>query len=208
MAVTASRCYSGRAIVRGARRPLERAENHMATTESASDRRVPLRERLGVFDTTAVTFTKSRATQAAASLAYYTFFSIFPLMLLLILIGSYFLDRQSVLQRVTQLVQSALPISQQFIVQNLQQVLKQRTAVGIFVLISLLWSASNMFTNLAYEINSAWPEARRRSFARGRLIGLDMIAGLTGLLVLSIVLDSVAQWLAGINVATTPGGSL
>src|SRR5512138_1781096 len=120
-----------------------------STTQQLKNREHAIQRRLGVFDETAITFSKTRATQAAASLAYYTFFSIFPLMLLLILIGSYFLDRQSVMQRVTQAVQSALPVSQTFIVQNLQQVLKQRTAVGIFVLISLLWSASNLFTNLA-----------------------------------------------------------
>ncbi len=138
------------------------------------------KRRLQLLDTTAITFTKSRATQSAASLAYYTFFSIFPLMLLFILGGSYFLDRQSVYLRVTQAVQSVLPISQQFIATNLQQVLKQRAAVGVFVLVSLLWSASNVFNNLAYDINMAWPEARARNFLQTRLIGLDMIAGLTG----------------------------
>src|SRR5512141_3137307 len=84
------------------------------------------KRRLQVLDTTAITFTKSRATESAASLAYYTFFSIFPLMLLFILIGSYFLDRQSVFQGVTHAVQNVLPISQQLIAQSLQQVLKQR----------------------------------------------------------------------------------
>jgi membrane protein len=151
---------------------------------------------LQVLDTTAITFTKSRATQAAASLAYYTFFSIFPLLLVFILGGSYFLDRQNVYLRVTQAVQNILPISQQFIATNLQQVLKQRTAVGIFVLVSLLWSASSVFNNLAYDINMAWPEARARNFWQTRLIGLDMIAGLTGLLILSIVLESVSNWVS------------
>jgi membrane protein len=165
-------------------------------------------ERLRVLDNTAVSFTKGRAVHGAASLAYYTFFSIFPLMLLFILAGSYFLDRQSMLQRVTQAVQNVLPISQQFIIQNLQQVLKQRAAVGIFVLVSLLWSASSMFNNLAYEINNAWPEARERNFWHSRLIGLDMIAGLTGLLILSIVLESVTSFLAGPNLGGTPFSNL
>ena len=159
------------------------------------------KRRLQLLDTTAVTFTRSRATQSAASLAYYTFFSIFPLMLLFILGGSYFLDRQSVYLRVTQAVQNVLPISQQFIATNLQQVLKQRAAVGVFVLVSLLWSASNVFNNLAYDINMAWPEARARNFLQTRLIGLDMIAGLTGLLIVSIVLESVSNWL-GANAGT------
>ncbi len=174
----------------------------MATTESTGNLHLSLRERLGVLDTSAITFTRSRATQAAAGLAYYTFFSIFPLMLLLILVGSFFLDRQSVMQRVTQLVQGALPISQQFIVQNLQQVLKQRTAVGIVVLVSLLWSASSMFDNLAYQINLAWPEAKERNFVQSRLIGLDMIFGLTLLILLSVILDSLAKWLGGATVAS------
>src|SRR5512141_1339005 len=114
----------------------------MTTTYSTKGAFAAAAERLRVLDTTAVSFTRSRATQAAASLAYYTFFSIFPLMLVLILVGSFFLDRQSVVQSVTSAVQGALPISQQFIVQALDEALKQRTAVGIFVLVSLLWSAS------------------------------------------------------------------
>jgi membrane protein len=178
----------------------------MATDTTYSPRTAfeSAKQRVQVLDTSAITFTKSRATQAAASLAYYTFFSIFPLMLLLVLVGSYFLDRQNMVQRVTQAVQSALPISQQVIVQNLQQVLKARAAVGIFVLVSLLWSASGMFNNLAYEINKAWPEAKERNFVQSRLIGIDMILGLTGLLILSVVLDSLTKWLAGPNAANAP----
>ena len=167
----------------------------MAITDSARHAYRSAAERLGVLNTSAVTFTRCRAAQSAASLAYYAFFSIFPLMLLLILAGSYFLDRQSVVQRVTEAVQSALPVSQQFIVQNLQQVLKQRTAVGIFVLASLLWSASNVFNNLAYDVNEAWPEARERGFLQARLIGLDIVLGLTVLILASIALDSLAKWL-------------
>ncbi len=165
-------------------------------------------KRFGVLDQTAITFSKSRATQAAAGLAYYTFFSIFPLMLLLILIGSFFLDRQNMLQRVTQAVQGVLPVPQQFIVQNLQQVLKARAAVGVFVLVSFLWSASGMFSNLAYEINKAWPEAKERGLVQSHLIGIDMVLGLTGLLILSIVLDSLTKWFAGPAPSNGPIGHL
>ena len=177
------------------------------TTDRLKDTESRLEKRLGVFDETAITFAKSRATQAAASLAYYTFFSIFPLMLLLILIGSFFLDRQNMLQRVTQLVQGVLPVPQQFITQNLQQVLTARAAVGIFVLVSLLWSASSMFNNLAYEINKAWPEARARGLLQSRLIGIDMVLGLTGLMIVSIVLDSLTKWLAGPAPSNGPLGA-
>ncbi len=178
------------------------------TTDSIKDTEHRLEKRLGVLDETAITFSKSRATQAAASLAYYTFFSIFPLMLLLILIGSFFLDRQNMLQRVTQAVQSVLPVPQQFIVQNLQQVLKARAAVGIVAIVSLLWSASGMFSNLAYEINKAWPEAKERGLLQSRLIGIDMTLGLTVLLLLSVILDSLAKWLGAPASSAGPLGAL
>lgn len=178
------------------------------TSDTLKETEKSLEKRFGVLDQTAVTFSKSRATQAAAGLAYYTFFSIFPLMLLLILIGSFFLDRQNVLQRVTQAVQGVLPVPQQFIVQNLQQVLKARAAVGIFVLVSLLWSASGMFSNLAYEINKAWPEAKERGLVQSHLIGIDMVLGLTALLILSVVLDSLTKWFAGPAPSNSPFGPL
>jgi len=46
-----------------------------------------------------------------------------------------------------------------------------------------------MFTNLAYNINLAWPRAKRRNFLQNRMVGLWMIVGLIGLIILSLVLS-------------------
>ena len=123
-------------------------------------------KRLEIIKHALETFSDARASQAAASLAYYAFFSIFPLLLVLITAGSYFLNSQQVYQAVTQLVQEAIPVSTQLITENLNQVLKARGAVGILGLLTLLWSASGVFTNLAYNINLAWPDAPRRNFMK------------------------------------------
>ncbi|MGB8980511.1 MAG: YihY/virulence factor BrkB family protein [Anaerolineales bacterium] len=149
--------------------------------------------RLGILQHALGTFTEKQAAQASASLAYYTLFSIFPLLLVFVAGGSFFLDRSQVFTAVTQFVQQALPISTQVINENLRQVLEERGTAGIFSLLILLWSASGMFTNLAYNINLAWPHASRRSFLQKRLIGLWMILGLLGLIVLSLVLS----WVTG-----------
>ncbi len=139
------------------------------------------------------TFSEKQAAQASASLAYYTFFSIFPLLLLFIAVGSYFLDRHQVFNIVTQFVQQAIPISRQIINENLQQILDQRGTIGIIGLLTLLWSASGMFTSLAYNINLAWPRASRRNFLQSRLIGLWMIIGVIGLILLSLILSWVTN---------------
>lgn len=150
------------------------------------------------------TFSDTRAAQAATSLAYYAIFSLFPLLLAFIAGGSYFLDDEQVFQSVIRFLQRVLPITLDVIVYNLQEVLDARGAVGTIGLLTFLWSASGFFTNLAYNINQAWPNAPRRSFLRRRLVGLVMILGLLGLLILSLILD----WVTGlIPILNNEGGS-
>ena len=156
-------------------------------------------DRLRILQTAIQTFTDKQAGQASAGLAYYTFFSIFPLMLVFIAAGSYFVDSHQVFSTVTQFIQQALPISRQVINENLEEILEARGAAGIVSLLILLWSASGMFTNLAYNINLAWPRARRRNFLQSRMVGLWMIVGLIGLIALSIALGWISARLPFIN---------
>ena len=166
--------------------------------------------RLDILKNTLVTFAENRASQAAASLAYYAFFSLFPLLLVIIAGGSYFLNSQQIYSEVTRLVQEVIPVSPQLITENLRQVLDARGTVGLLGLLTLLWAASGVFTNLAYSINLAWPDAPRRSFMKRRLVGLGMIAGLSGLLALSMGLDWIAELFPFVESEIIPrvGGSL
>ena len=164
--------------------------------------------RLDILKNALETFSETRASQAAASLSYYAFFSLFPLLLVLIAGGSYFLNGQQVYQDVTQLVQKAIPVSTQLINENLRQVLDVRGTVGIIGLLTLLWSASGVFTNLAYNINLAWPGAPRRNFLEKRLVGLGMIAGLSGLLILSLTLNWITELIPFLNAEGASSSSL
>lgn len=145
--------------------------------------------RLSILKNTLASFSKTRASQAAAGLAYYAIFSLFPLLLVLVAGGSYFLDRQQAYEGVTRFVENAIPVSPQLINENLQKVLEARETVGIISLLTLIWSASGFFTGLAYNINLAWPDTSRRNFLANRLVGLGMIAGLSILFLLSISLE-------------------
>lgn len=156
--------------------------------------------RLDILKDAIGTFVITRASQASASLAYYVIFSLFPLLLVLISAGSFFLDSEQVYLKVTQLVRQAFPAtSYEWIVENLHHVLKQRGTVGIVGLVTLLWAASGGFISLAYNINLAWLEAPQRNFFQRRLIGLQMIAGLSGLFFLTLILDSIIGLLHLLN---------
>lgn len=154
------------------------------------------------------TFTNKQAAQASAGLAYYALFSIFPLLLVFIAAGSFFLDTRQVFQMVTQFIQQALPISKQAINQNLEEILQKRGTAGIVSILTLLWSASGMFTSLAHNINLAWPHASRRSFIQNRLVGLWMIIGLIGLIAFSLVLSWITNRLPFMAIARGSPSSL
>ena len=145
--------------------------------------------RLNVLKDAVETFTVTRANQAAASLAYYVIFSLFPLLLVLISAGSFFLNSEQVYLKVSQLIQQSIPGSYEWINENLRNILEQRSAIGIIGAITLTWAASGGFISLAYNINLAWLDAPQRNFFQGRLLGLQMIAGLSGLFFLSLILD-------------------
>lgn len=150
------------------------------------------------------TFIITRASQASAGIAYYLIFSLFPLLLVLISAGSFFVDSEQVYIKVSQLVEQNIPsTSYDWIVENLHQVLKQRGTLGIIGLVTLLWAASGGFISLAYNINLAWLEAPQRNFLQGRLLGLEMIAGISGLFFLSLILDTIIGILHLLNVPFT-----
>jgi membrane protein len=156
--------------------------------------------RLDILKDAMRTFIITRASQASASIAYYVIFSLFPLLLVLISAGSFFLDSEQVYVKVTQLIQQSFPAtSYDWIVQNLHYVLKQRGPVGAIGLATLLWAASGGFICLAYNINLAWLEAPQRNFFQGRLIGLQMIAALSGLFFMALILDTITSLLHLIN---------
>jgi membrane protein len=156
--------------------------------------------RLDILKDSIRTFIITRASQASASIAYYVIFSLFPLLLVLISAGSFFLDSEQVYVKVTQLIEQSFPAtSYDWIVQNLHYVLRQRGPVGAIGLATLLWAASGGFICLAYNINLAWLEAPQRNFFQGRLIGLQMIVALSGLFFMTLILDTINGLLYLIN---------
>lgn len=132
-------------------------------------------------------FSQTRAAENAATLSYYTLFSIFPFLISLIVAGSFFLEREEVYNTVNEVVIQAFPASQSLIEDNLETVLTLRGTVGVVGLLGLTWSATSVFSNLIFAINRAWPNTRPRNFLRKRLAGLGVAISLAALLGLSVI---------------------
>jgi len=154
--------------------------------------------RLSILRMAVKSFSRKRAAAGAASMAYYVFFSLFPLLLLLISVLGSVLQRETARQRVFRYIERAIPVSRPLIRENIQAVLQQRT-IGLVGLLGLLWSAATAFGMLSYNINQAWEEAPLRGYIRNRLLAIAMVGVLALLLFLSITATAAPRILSGLQ---------
>ncbi len=98
--------------------------------------------------------------QRAASFAYYAFLSLFPLILLLITFGSFFLkDEEAVQKGVLKIVENVYPLSgseRLGIMRTVSGFIDQRGGAGIVAIGGLIWTALRFFQALVRGVNRAW----------------------------------------------------
>lgn len=140
-------------------------------------------------------FSDDRTSQAAAGLTFYIFFSLFPLLLILVAVASSFLREEAAFSQAVNFVAQAIPVSRELIARNLETALERRTTVGTIGFFSALWSATNAFATLSQHVNRAWEQAQAPGFLRKRLLGLAMVGTLILLLLLSMIATTVLQFL-------------
>ena len=144
--------------------------------------------------------------QAAASIAYYFLFSIFPLFLFVVIILSYFLDINFIQEELIRFIQEIIPGAEVLIIENLQSLLANRGSNSILASVSLLWSGSGMISSLIFNVQKAFPESNRRGFFINRFLAIIFIILaillIAGVLVFSLVFN-VSDALAFFNITLT-----
>ena len=138
-------------------------------------------------------FTEHRVSQTAASLGYYTFFSIFPLLLVMIIVASYFVDQVEVQRLVIDWAKEFIPFSSDFVVENISFIFENNNIAGIIALVGLIWSATTVFYILVYNINLAWSSSKARQPIKNRMVALIMIAVMMVLMVLSTTFNTIVE---------------
>ncbi|MEG4802920.1 YihY/virulence factor BrkB family protein [Microcoleus sp. ARI1-B5] len=156
------------------------------------------------------TFTQwqeDKAPTLAAALAYYTVFSLAPLLIIVIAIAGLVFGEEAAQGQIVAQLQSLIGKDGAQTVQEL--ILKASepksgmiaTIVGVA---TLLWGASNVFTNLKEALNTIWnvsppPGRGIWGFLQDRVLSFAMILGIGFLLlvslVISAVLAAVSYWL-------------
>jgi membrane protein len=132
----------------------------------------------GVVDiilTAGKSFDEQHGAEAAASISYYSLFSMFPLLLFLVSILGFFINEIGAPIEIAELITQAIPISRDLVYNNLIQILNARSLGGIIGLIGLMWAASSVFITVSRNINRAWSDASVRNVIQNRLVAFTMI---------------------------------
>lgn len=147
------------------------------------------------------------APSMGAAIAYYTLFSIAPLLILLIAVAGYVFGEDAAQGEIVFQLQGRIGYESAEVVQSLIKSVSKPAQGVIATLVSiftLLIGASSVFGELQSALNRIWrvPDPANRSglfnFIRGRLLSFAMVLGLGLLLLLSLAfgtfLSAVGQW--------------
>ena len=154
-------------------------------------------------------FLAHEGLQYAGSMAYFAVLSIFQLLVLGVVIGSYVLGEGEARQFVVEQVQAGSPLDAETIGAVIDSVIASRGGMTVISFAFLAWSALGVFSALSSGIGRVFENAPPRPFLKDKLIGL-VLMGLTGLLsVASLaigILTGILQRTASDVVGDVPGG--
>lgn len=131
--------------------------------------------RLSLLLRTALAFDQDDGAVMSRSIAYYALFSLFPLMLILMAFSTSVLASAEAEQLVLRLVENFLPAARDLVQEHIEEVLDARGTIGILAAISLIWSASGVFTALYRAVNRAWGNPKSELFWTEKLFGLAVV---------------------------------
>lgn len=129
----------------------------------------------------------------AASIAYYTLLSLFPLFLLMLsLLGSLTAD-QTDRDAVVGFIFEYFPRQFDFISGQLDAFRASTVQLGIGSVLALTWASLGFFNAVTSAVNHAWGVEKRRSFLKHRLVGFLMLLSSGVVLVVAMALMSAVR---------------
>jgi membrane protein len=170
----------------------------------------------GLLKQTGQEFLEDKAPQLGAALAYYTVFSLSPLILVLLaVVGIIFReDPAGAWNKITQQMSYFLDPSAVQVVQNIAQKASQpgKSSIAMIIGVALaLFGASGVFGQLQDALNTIWgvkakPGTGIWGFLRSRFLSFAMVGGVCFLLLVSLTLESLLKGFSHYVQSVLPGG--
>ena len=170
-----------------------------------------------LFRNTTIEWIEDKCPQLGASLAYFTIFSLAPLVLVLLAVfGMVFGSSEHAREKITEQLQYFIDPSGIKVIKDIAANAAKptssilATSLGIFV---ALFGASGVFGQLQEALNTIWgvklkPGAGLWGFVRARFLSFAMVAGICFLLLVSLTVETALRALNSYLKSILPGGDI
>jgi membrane protein len=158
----------------------------------------------GIIKQTAEEFINNNGPKYSAALAYYTIFSLAPMLLIIIWVGSKFFGTEAIEGRVFSAIRDFVGDSAALQIQDMISRISLQedgTLATILGFITLFIGATVVFTEIQDTLNNIWgvkakPKRGLLKLALNRILSFSMIIGIGFLMLVSLVISTVLSALS------------
>lgn len=136
---------------------------------------------LGVYDK----FNRDSGALLAAGIAFFIFFSLFPLLIFSGVVLTFFLEDPGVRDRIMGYVLRNFPALTDFVRDVINKLIADRSGASIIALVSFLWAGTNLFGGIAIGLNAIYGVAETRNLLVQKLASIGVYLIIAALIFLS-----------------------
>ena len=144
----------------------------------------------------------------SAAIAYYAFFSLFPLSLALIAVFSLVLGMQNFEDQLIDGLRQQIPVlaeaDDEFLGNFFTSLKAGRTAGGVVAIIGLFWVSQQVFSAIRKSINVIWGINKTRPFLTERLMDIALMFGAATLLFASVFITGLVTFIQELSAIWLP----
>jgi membrane protein len=139
-------------------------------------------------------FESHKNSKSAAAIAYYTLFSIFPLLLFVLYGASFIFNSAESRQVLSTYLQGLFPYGAENLSEIIEETWRARGSIGVVSGIALLWGGSSIFSVLEVSLSQIW-NTLPRPFYRRRLLGILAVITLMIIFIISFFVGPLTSLL-------------
>ena len=175
-----------------------------------------MKKYFGLFKQTFQEFVQDKAPRLGAALAYYTIFSIGPLVLIAISIAGFVWGQEAAQGQMSEELNKVFGKNAAGAVETMVEGAAKEgggTIAMIIGIVTLLFGASGVFGQLKDALNTIWNVEPKKSdgimgFIKDRFLSMAMVLGVGFLLLVTMVLDAVISAMGGYFTQIVGGGAM
>ncbi len=112
----------------------------------------------------------------AAGIAFYAFFSLFPIVLIAVAVLSYLYTPEQAISGAIELASLFLPADMtSFLDSNVREIFRSGKKVGLAGILILLWSGRQLFRAMELALHKAWDIPQKRNWLVGNLLAMMLV---------------------------------